>query len=196
MGNEDDSTYRSATDIASYVVRRAFAGGHSVNSSQLQLILFFAQELHIGETDRPLFADRIVAREYGPMVPSVFRKYVSYGGEPLIPSIGGDRSSSVDEDATLARWLDDIVDVYGTLDTAQLIKLSQLGGFAWDRTFNRGGRGYGDGDEITVDDMTCDMQKASGINMRTLHEKIRKAVMEGASSGAGYREAQRRERRA
>lgn len=55
----------------------------SVTNLKLQKILYYVQGYFLAKFDRPLFPDEIQAWKFGPVVPSVYYEFSSYGPDTL-----------------------------------------------------------------------------------------------------------------
>ena len=71
-----------AIDLSKYII-----GLIEVDNLKLQKLLYYCQGIHLARIDEPIFNDRIEAWTYGPVVPTVYRKYKKYGFETINESI-------------------------------------------------------------------------------------------------------------
>lgn len=80
----------SAEEVAKYLIylgSQVVGDSHEregVTNLKLQKLLYFAQAYYVSKIGRPLFADKIEAWEYGPVVPGVYQKYKSGKSAPII----------------------------------------------------------------------------------------------------------------
>lgn len=74
-----DNMYYSATKLARYVISECTINNTPINNIQLQKILYFIQINFIINYSKIAFKDDIEAWEYGPVVPSVYREFMSEG---------------------------------------------------------------------------------------------------------------------
>ena len=72
----------TANNVAKYLIYLAsqeFVGDNKeregITNLKLQKVLYFVQAYYLAKLNRPLFPDNIEAWEYGPVIPSVYRKY-------------------------------------------------------------------------------------------------------------------------
>jgi uncharacterized phage-associated protein len=77
----DLSCKYSASDIAMDLVARVKDNFDHIDESKVQKMLYFAQAQYLHANDKPLFSDKILASENGPMVESVRNDYSIYDGE-------------------------------------------------------------------------------------------------------------------
>ena len=100
-----------ASDIAKKLIYKAQNdepnGGERLTNLKLQKLLYYQQGYHLAFFGTPLFDDNIEAWMYGPVVPSVYEKYSSYGSASL-PEVSNPISLSDDEE----ELLNEIYDAY------------------------------------------------------------------------------------
>lgn len=95
----------TAEDVARHLIRLAGTetedpAPEPMTAMRLQKLLYYCQGWHLAWHGRPLFADRIEAWKYGPVVPPLYDKLKPNGGGPL-PDQGEPRSLSDDERAAV-----------------------------------------------------------------------------------------------
>lgn len=73
----------TANELSDYIVDMCLSEGHPISNLQLQKILYFCQLEYLRETDSFLFDDDFQAWKYGPVIPSVYRKYSIWGGKKI-----------------------------------------------------------------------------------------------------------------
>ncbi len=112
----------SALDIANYFLFRAEKEGHELLSNlKLQKLVYYAQGIHLAMYDEPLFADRIEAWNYGPVVPSLYHLYKDKGAG-CIPADESFNPLSIDE--TTRDFLDEIFDAFGQFSAIRLMEIA------------------------------------------------------------------------
>lgn len=74
-----------------------------VTPMKLQKLLYYCQGYSLALTGRPMFDEEIEAWQYGPVVPSVYRKYKKYGGGSIPLRVIGDEHDVDGADASIAR---------------------------------------------------------------------------------------------
>lgn len=72
-----------AQNIATYIIQYATNKGKNITNLKLQKVLYYVQGYFLKEYEKPAFNDEIKNWTYGPVVPSVYYNYCSYGSEPL-----------------------------------------------------------------------------------------------------------------
>ena len=73
----------TADELSSYIVGMCLDEQHPISNLQLQKILYFCQLEYLRKTGSFLFADDFQAWKYGPVIPSVYRRYSVWGGKRI-----------------------------------------------------------------------------------------------------------------
>lgn len=107
----DGSHVHRANDIAEWLVRYSADDlGAPVDPMSLEKLVYYAQAFHLVLSDEPLFADDIEAWKWGPVVPSVYKRYASYGSDPIITPVDGEE---VHVGSRIEHFLADLVGFFG-----------------------------------------------------------------------------------
>lgn len=81
-----DTMYK-VLDIAKMLIKtedfETASGGDNMTNFRLQKMLYYEQGYHLARYGTPLFRAGMIATVHGPIVPSVFDHYKSYGYNPL-----------------------------------------------------------------------------------------------------------------
>ena len=84
------TTVHTADSIANFLIHLASQRvvGDSeeregITNLKLQKVLYFVQACSLAQTGKPLFTDPIEAWEYGPVVPTIYKKYKEHGSNPI-----------------------------------------------------------------------------------------------------------------
>lgn len=101
-------TYR-ALDIAKYILATAPEDG-DLSNLKLQKLCYYAQGLCTAMRGVPLFSDRIVAWDHGPVVSGLYHEYKPFRANP-IPAPANFDKSIIDKKDRAA--LDDIIEYFG-----------------------------------------------------------------------------------
>lgn len=72
-----------ATLIAYAFVKKGIEDGAPVTQMKLQKMVYFAQGIHLAVHGVPLIDDIIQAWKYGPVIPSIYQAYKSYGSSKI-----------------------------------------------------------------------------------------------------------------
>lgn len=91
--------------------------GDAITNLKLQKLLYYAQGLHLALFNQPLFAEPIEAWMHGPVVPTVYHRYKSFGANPLPVSEAFDPTTL---DAETQAFLNEVYEVYGQFSAWKL----------------------------------------------------------------------------
>lgn len=69
--------------IANYIIQRCNDIGAMISNLKLQKLLYFVQAEFLVDIGEPCFSEKIEAWSFGPVIPSVYRKYRIYGGAQI-----------------------------------------------------------------------------------------------------------------
>ncbi|WP_209271540.1 type II toxin-antitoxin system antitoxin SocA domain-containing protein [Xanthomonas arboricola] len=69
--------------VANDFILRGIREGRPISNMKLQKLLYFAQGHSLGMYGRPLVDEAPEAWQYGPVFPSVYHAYKSYGAQPI-----------------------------------------------------------------------------------------------------------------
>lgn len=96
---------------------------------KLNKLMYYAQGCHLARTGKPLFDDKIEAWKYGPVAPTVYRRYSVCGKEP-IPSTDETYSSNVFSSEELDT-LTDVMREFGQYTGSALVSMTHKAGTPW-----------------------------------------------------------------
>lgn len=112
-----------AENVANYLIFLASQENQEkekdgVTNLKLQKVLYFAQAYYLTRFNKPLFIEDIQAWDYGPVVPTVYRKLKRYGSKPIINE--NDKSSVSDKDKEI---LKELWSVFGGYSASKLVDI-------------------------------------------------------------------------
>lgn len=121
-------------DVSSYIINYSNQINHPINNLKLQKLLYYVQAAVLIETGKKCFNSKIIAWQFGPAVPEVYRYYEEYGRND-IPNQDGYNTIKLDNktlrmsytepveiDYTIKRIIRNVVDSY--LNTTNPLDLS------------------------------------------------------------------------
>ena len=121
-------------DVSSYIINYSNQINHPINNLKLQKLLYYVQAAVLIETGKKCFNSKIIAWQFGPAVPEVYRYYEEYGRND-IPNQDGYNTIKLDYktlrmsytqpveiDYTIKRIIRNVVDSY--LNTTNPLDLS------------------------------------------------------------------------
>lgn len=79
---EKNTAYR-ALDVANFLVYLMSDSYDDLSNMKLNKILYYAQGHYLQKYGKPLFSDRILAFQHGPLIKSVYEKYKPYYDRPI-----------------------------------------------------------------------------------------------------------------
>lgn len=124
----------SVRDVARYVVDKCYRDGNPVSNLQLQKILYFLQLFFVEVFGVLMFSEEFEAWPYGPVMPSVYRRFSGFGGAPI-------EMSFEDASAFLSKDHRDVIDVaiqvLSKKSPWDLVRVSHADGSPWDVIYNR-----------------------------------------------------------
>lgn len=85
-------------------------GAESISNLKLQKLLYYAQGCFLALTNKPLFEDKIIAWQHGPVVEAVYYEYRQNGANGIPYDADFDFSLFTDEENEL---LTEVYDVFG-----------------------------------------------------------------------------------
>jgi len=91
--------------------------GDLLSHLKLQKLLYYSQGFTLALLDRPLFEEKVVAWQHGPVVPAVWEEFKQYGKKPLPKPVDFD-SSILSADAR--HIVDEVYLVYGQYSASKL----------------------------------------------------------------------------
>ncbi|RKL65816.1 hypothetical protein CR203_18315 [Salipaludibacillus neizhouensis] len=105
--------YLNATDVARYFLHLSSLNNIKVTPLKLQKLVYFAQAWHLAIKEKELFKDKIEAWTHGPVVPSLYQEYKSYGFGTITPlhDIDSDKYKDEEEETFNLVW-----ELYGEMD--------------------------------------------------------------------------------
>jgi uncharacterized phage-associated protein len=113
----------TARDVANYFLTLVDPEeGEGLSHLKVQKLVYYAQGFHLAVRGEPLFAERIEAWKYGPVVPELYHALKVHGENAIPPS-----SDFVPEDVFTSEQLellDEVYDVYGQYSAWRLRDLT------------------------------------------------------------------------
>jgi uncharacterized phage-associated protein len=113
-----------AQDVADYFLATVDEdSGDNLSNLKLQKLVYYAQGFHLALTGEPLFPNRIMAWDHGPVVPGLYHKYKKYGSGAIPQPDDYDPSGCLPE---VREILDAVNCVYGQYSPLKLAKLTHI----------------------------------------------------------------------
>lgn len=125
----------TALEIAKYIVQKCVEDKNTVTNRMLQYALYLVQEKTWLQYHHYAFSDDIEASKAGPVIPSVYNYYSTYGKGSL-PKVTEEKQTS------LSPWLKDIADnillEIQRKGAETIIKEITAKGSPWENTYTKG----------------------------------------------------------
>ena len=116
----------SALDVANYVISLASNNVigddgevEGVTNLKLQKILYFIEAYSLAVAGKSLFPDSIEAWEYGPVIPSVYHKFKTFGSSPIIQ-----KETKVKVDEKTASLISDVWNTFNKYSASRLVDIT------------------------------------------------------------------------
>jgi uncharacterized phage-associated protein len=123
-------------NVAEYILWLAKQAGNPVTPMQLIKLVYLCHGWMVGLYSRPLLRENVEAWQYGPVVPSVYRRYKAYGAGFINESPEKPTCFDTAEESVITQvWKH-----YGTFSGVQLSTLTHQSGTPWDITWKSRGR--------------------------------------------------------
>lgn len=130
-----------ATTVCNNILSRAINEKIDVSPMKLQKLLYFVACEYIKKTASPLFSEAFEVWKYGPVLPSVYNEFKSYGKEPILTYAKDAKGISyiVDEDAVpdLRLAIDRIWKSFKNWSGVALSQITHKEGSAWSYSYDR-----------------------------------------------------------
>ena len=123
----------SALDVAKYIIDKCTTEHDAISNLQLQKILYYIQKWFL-QNGLIAFDDDFEAWQFGPVVPSVYNQYSSFGGTPIRLKY------NIVLDSNNMDIIDPIIILKRDLNPWVMVDDIHRPGKAWDRVF-QGGKG-------------------------------------------------------
>lgn len=130
----------SALDVARYIINYSNERNYSISNLKLQKLLYFVQAYYLAFTPshEPCFREEIEAWDFGPVVPSVYREFKSFGGGDIPPvtsyynlesenNFWSIREVPYDSNCISKRdkeLINDIIDKFSAYSASELVKIT------------------------------------------------------------------------
>lgn len=121
----------SAVDVAFSLLKHAAEQGKCFTNLQLQKLTYVCHGLSLAHLGRPLITDDVFAWQYGPVVPSVYFRFKSFGASTI--------SECMDDvvlDSESEIIVKDVVVKLGDLSGPQLVELTHREGSPWSKVWD------------------------------------------------------------
>ncbi len=144
----------SAVVLCNNVLMRAFDANIPVSPMKLQKLLYFISCEYLKRTGEELLSEDFGVWQYGPVLPTVYNEFKSFGSFPIseYAKDAAGVSYAVDEDTApnLKTAIDLIWQTFRSFTGIELSKITHLDGSGWSRAYQAGRK------KISTNDMEED----------------------------------------
>lgn len=132
----------SALNVGNSILKKAFSENIDITPMKLQKLIYFVYRGYLQKTNLPLFNERFEVWKYGPVIPSVYSTFRSYGSNAIRTyAIENDGQTIliVNEDSSpnFKKVLEDIWGRCKLLDGIYLSSLTHKKDTAWRIAFEK-----------------------------------------------------------
>ncbi len=126
-------TLITPTVVANNFIKKAQSEDIDVTPLKLQKLVYFLYKSYLKKTGRPLFSERFETWTYGPVVPSIYSEFSSYGNSPIKTYAQDSQGNTymVEEKGTFSECIDEIWRNYKGMTGEALSALTHLPNTAW-----------------------------------------------------------------
>ena len=122
--------------VADEILRLAKAAGMQLSPMKLMKLVYIAHGWHLAIEDSDLFANRIEAWKYGPVIPDLYHATKRFGRKEIPLDLIEDEDDNVD--AETRDFLQDVISKYGKFSAIQLSRMTHLSGSPWEQVYREG----------------------------------------------------------
>lgn len=137
---------QNSLSIANYFITKSWERGTELTPMKLVKLVYIAHGWHLGITDQPLLNEIPQAWQYGPVVPTVYHSFKSYGNKQVTQLYSDLTPSGIITpaitDASISLLLNKVWDIYSQYNGPQLSTLTHQPGTPWDIVWNQQGGKY------------------------------------------------------
>jgi len=130
--------------IANYFIKKSWEHGTELTPMKLVKLVYIAHGWHLGITEQPLLTEIPQAWQYGPVVPTVYHAFKSYGNQQVtqlhcVVTPNGTFTPELVADPSISLLLDKVWEIYSQYNGIQLSALTHQSNTPWDIVWNQQG---------------------------------------------------------
>lgn len=121
--------------VANNFLRRGMAENVGITPLKLQKLVYFLYREYLKRTNEQLFSERFETWKFGPVVPSIYAEFSSYGSNEIKTYASDSKGKSyiVTETGVFKECLDKVWGIYGRYSGETLSALTHKDGTAWSK---------------------------------------------------------------
>ena len=129
----------STIAVANTILEIAEKKNIEISPMKMQKLIYYAQAWYYSLNNEPLIDEHFSRWHYGPVIPSLYHKLKYYGANNITSKIGDLEFINNDtvfvepviKDNSIGKYLDRILEVYGSFTAEQLSNMTHQEGTAW-----------------------------------------------------------------
>ena len=130
--------------VANYFIKKSLDSGELLTNMKLVKLVYIAHGWYLGLTNEPLISEGAEAWKHGPVVPTVYYNFRTYGGQPITQlasntTPSGQVSYFPLSEPKLSEFLDRIWDVYSHYSAVELSAMTHQESSPWYETWHKKG---------------------------------------------------------
>lgn len=125
--------------VANNFLKRGQAESIDITPLKLQKLVYFLYKDYLKRTNQLLFSEKFETWKKGPVVPSIYAEFSSYGKRPIQTYATDSRGKCyiVTESGVFKECIDRIWRVYGNYSAGRLSELTHTEGSAWHKAMKQ-----------------------------------------------------------
>lgn len=126
--------------VANNFLKRGQDEKINITPLKLQKLVYFLYKAYLKQTGEPLFSERFETWKLGPVVPSIYAEFSSYGKLPIQSFATDSRNKCfiVTESGVFKKCIDQVWETYRDYSATTLSELTHTVGSAWDKAKEHG----------------------------------------------------------
>ncbi len=124
--NKSNKNIYSASEVSKYLIflsSQKVIGDdgerEGITNLKLQKILYLAQAYYLAKYNKPIFSDEIEAWQYGPVIPSVYKKMKKYGRDSITSIKDSSKITKEDKEILNRVW-----EAFGGYSAGKLVDIT------------------------------------------------------------------------
>lgn len=126
--------------VCNTILRRGFNEHIDITPMKLQKLVYLTCSEYAKLTDRALIDEDFAVWQYGPVLPSVYHEFKSYGAAPIrqYAKDAEGRAQAINEDSmpSLKKAIEAIWSRYKNFSGAELSRITHQNGSGWSHAYN------------------------------------------------------------
>jgi len=130
--------------LVNSILIRSFEEKEPITPMKLQKLVYFVYREYLRESGKPPFTELFETWKYGPVLPSVYDEFNSFGSSPITKFARDAKGTvfTIDDKKSpiMAKCINKVWEKYKRCSGIELSKLTHLDGSAWSNAFEKGAK--------------------------------------------------------